>query len=402
MMYSEPPTLAPEENIKVRTVGTAPIGRPIHIVSGQFAGSTIRAELDELQKANVGRKFARKDRRPLDPPPIVRLRFFRVLAGGREEEVPSYDVICNAGILCHLDLFPVPDEEYDKEYLQSPQVARASGSAAASGSTSYQAAAAAAAYADPLPSWYSNVDPQLLPPDARIASPQVESGPSTSTASRSTTSHRHTVSEPHIGAPHDVDAPQPPHQDVPQAPTRGTADDVVAYWGDHAITEGSKRTNALSGATFVSASLLDYKGDKSLLFVLSDLAVKVEGRYILRYRAFDSLSVVAGPTPIPVFAECYGGPFRIYSSKNFPGLKASTDLTKHISRFGVRLNSREQERKRRKKEDIEDAEGDGKGKGKICLVPIAAAPVAPLSAESSSVSTVGHSEPLTGTGWNIG
>lgn len=27
-------------------------------------------------------------------------------------------------------------------------------------------------------------------------------------------------------------------------------------------------------------------------------------------------------------AECYGGPFRVYSTKEFPGLHASTDLTK--------------------------------------------------------------------------
>ena len=31
---------------------------------------------------------------------------------------------------------------------------------------------------------------------------------------------------------------------------------------------------------------------------------------------------------IPILAECYGGPFRIYSTKEFPGLRPSTELTK--------------------------------------------------------------------------
>lgn len=36
--------------------GTSPIGQPIHFTSGQFAGRTIRAELHEQQKADLGRK----------------------------------------------------------------------------------------------------------------------------------------------------------------------------------------------------------------------------------------------------------------------------------------------------------------------------------------------------------
>jgi hypothetical protein len=33
------------------------IGRPIHFGFGQFAGQTIRAELHEVQKADLGRKY---------------------------------------------------------------------------------------------------------------------------------------------------------------------------------------------------------------------------------------------------------------------------------------------------------------------------------------------------------
>jgi hypothetical protein len=33
------------------------IGQPIHFQAGDFAGRTIRAELREVQKADVGRKY---------------------------------------------------------------------------------------------------------------------------------------------------------------------------------------------------------------------------------------------------------------------------------------------------------------------------------------------------------
>ena len=58
-----------------------------------------------------------------------------------------------------------------------------------------------------------------------------------------------------------------------------------------------------------------------------DLAVKTEGTFILRYRVFNIFSQASG-VDIPILAQCFGGPFKIYPSKEFPGLRASTDLTK--------------------------------------------------------------------------
>jgi len=64
------------------------------------------------------------------------------------------------------------------------------------------------------------------------------------------------------------------------------------------------------------------------MYVLQDLAVKIEGSFILRYRVFDIFSRAQGSPDLVVQAECYGGPFRVYSTKEFPGLQASTELTK--------------------------------------------------------------------------
>jgi hypothetical protein len=110
-------------------------------------------------------------------------------------------------------------------------------------------------------------------------------------------------------------------------------------------------TTALSGATFIQPAMIEYKGRKALVFPFADLAVKTEGQFFLRYRCFDIFSRTSGHGDLPVQAECFGGAFRIYSTKEFPGLQPSTELTKQLARWGVRLNTRETERKRKRKED---------------------------------------------------
>ncbi|KAI0955343.1 hypothetical protein AcW1_006951 [Taiwanofungus camphoratus] len=58
------------------------VGAPVSFISSPFTGCTVRVELVELQKADVGRKYVRKDRRPLDTPPVVQVRLFDVLHAG--------------------------------------------------------------------------------------------------------------------------------------------------------------------------------------------------------------------------------------------------------------------------------------------------------------------------------
>ena len=55
----------------------------------------------------------------------------------------------------------------------------------------------------------------------------------------------------------------------------------------------------------------------------------MEGWFLFRYRVFDLFSVSNGSQPI--LAECWGRPFRIYATKQFPGLEPSTELTKVIN-----------------------------------------------------------------------
>jgi len=81
-----------------------------------------------------------------------------------------------------------------------------------------------------------------------------------------------------------------------------------------------------------------------------NIAVAVEGMFFLRYRVYNLLGTALpeSGTPIPMLAECFGEPFTVYSTNDFPGLHESTELTKLLSDSGIRVNRRDSERGRGK------------------------------------------------------
>lgn len=304
-MYSSGGGPSPDLHISQQQIGQtggSQIGLPVRFVSGQFEGQTIRAELEELQKADLGRKFGSIDRRPLDPPLVVALRLFSVYTlpnGETAEEELNYDDVQTLGLLCTVDLFPAPGMEPEKQHHR-PSITHLSST-------------------QQFTFVSSNIYPQRL---------------ATGEATPTSASDAFTA-----------------------------ASDVVHHVDNIPITESSKRTGDLVGSTFVQPCKIDWRGEKTLMFVFADLAVKAEGTFILRYRVFDIFSKPASQDDLTIQAECYGGPFRVYSTKEFPGLQASTELTKHIARYGVRLNIRETERKRKKtRENVAVAFAKGKRK----------------------------------------
>ncbi|KAH9972551.1 velvet factor-domain-containing protein [Lactifluus volemus] len=349
---SQPPSTSPQQ-VRERDQSRDPshsgphrVGAPLNFATGQFAGKHVRAQLIELQKADLGRKYARKDRRPLDPPPVVQLKFFHSYPGTDrpDSEVENYDEVNNMGLICHVDLFPVPSGDSPdgsaepKRRQDQTQSSPSRASTSTLSPTPYSPGAQQYPYTYPAPqppAPFSPGVPQQGAPLGNMAS----------------------VHGNHI-SPQQQAQGQEQQYTPNQAPVNNTRpEEIVHYFkGTYPVTEGSKQTEALAGTTFVQAANLDHKGNKVLMFVFADLAVKAEGNFILRYRCFDLFSRVSSTSTTsdgqtPVWAECYGGPFRVYSTKEFPGLRASTDLTKHLSYFGVRLNLRETERKRRKKVD---------------------------------------------------
>ncbi|KAI0351933.1 hypothetical protein OH77DRAFT_1523819 [Trametes cingulata] len=386
------------------------IGQPVSFSSGLFAGRTIRVELEEIQKADLGRKYARKDKRPLDPPPVVICRFYNVVDKGRgrvtEQEIDPEQVAI--GAICHVDLFPVPSRYEPESKLEL----HAHGSVLSADPSSAL---------PPIRTGLVGPHPSMPPagmhhpaaapvPHLRqsaITLPPVQAPPLAHAHMQAPVAGAYTQPAlPTYGAPLHAGgvAPMPGlppvlpgFQDLalvhPQAAAAAAGyvspheGDIAAWYGSFAIREDSKCTTMLSGATFMQCSVLDYRGRKAAMFVFSvrvlplplplplahDLAVKMEGTFVLRYRTLNVFSQRSAPPYVPVLAECFGGPFKIYSTKDFPGLRASTALTKarlpHLALYGVRVNLRESERKRRKKDgptttgerDRDDGDGDGDG-----------------------------------------
>ncbi|KAJ3506341.1 hypothetical protein NMY22_g17283 [Coprinellus aureogranulatus] len=265
----------------------------------------MRSELIEMQKADLGRKYARVDRRPLDPPPVVLLKLYSVIDSGTdheaEQEVSNYEEVQNVGLVCTVDLFPVPGPSGSS----TPSLHSNTGSDGRFGSES-------------LP----------VPPASVMSAFAGETDPSGSLISFN----------PFLF---------------------GGIPAVVHHINNIPVLEGSKATTALVGQMVVQQNLVEYQGRKELVFVFADMAVKIEGNFILRYRVFDlcaSNPHTAGESCFKMQAECYGGPFRVYSTKDFPGLQAfklSTDriylLIIASCALGVRLNIRETERRKRRR-----------------------------------------------------
>ncbi|KAF8070569.1 hypothetical protein FPV67DRAFT_1028270 [Lyophyllum atratum] len=79
------------------------IGQTLHFISGQY----VLMELQKLQKTVAGRKYAKVDN----------------TARQREEEIPDYREISRIiGIVCMMDLFPVPEWILSDTTLVSPSI----------------------------------------------------------------------------------------------------------------------------------------------------------------------------------------------------------------------------------------------------------------------------------------
>jgi len=256
------------------------IGKYIQYDAGPLAGRCVRSELQEHQKADLGRKFAKRDRRPLDPPPIVRLRMFELHGAGLpsqyELEIPVEDVDIS-GLVAHVDLFAV----------------------------------------EPPPS--SSELSRYSPPSSCSKSPM-------------NNGNGHLIIPPqHSSSCHRLveDGSTPPNTI-------------------------SGCTSAIFGSSFVHGIQLDWQGQPMVFFVFSDLSVRFEGPFCIRYRCFDLFSRTACSGDIPIAAELYSGTFVIYSTKKFPGLQASTALTKHLTHWGVHANMRSNDRRKQTEDSSED------------------------------------------------
>src|SRR6266403_2791978 len=162
--------------------------------------------------------------------------------------VSLYSEVNNMGLICHVDLFPVPgDSDVSVDPKRRHDQTQSSPSRA---STSTLSPAPYSPNTQQYP--YTYPAPQPPPPFSPGVSPQG------APLGNNTSPQQQAQAQDH---------PYPPNQ-PPSNPTR--PEEIVHYFkGTHAITEGSKQTESLAGTTFVQAANLDYKGNKVLMFVFA-------------------------------------------------------------------------------------------------------------------------------------
>ncbi|KAJ5836074.1 Velvet factor [Penicillium robsamsonii] len=84
-------------------------------------------------------------------------------------------------------------------------------------------------------------------------------------------------------------------------------------------------------------------------FIFVDLSIRSAGLYRLQFRLMNWGSVEDTGQSMPILAEAWSDPFRVYPAKDFPGMKDSSILAEGLKELGfVELKTR----------------GHGKGKGK--------------------------------------
>ncbi|KAJ3801722.1 velvet factor-domain-containing protein [Lentinula aff. detonsa] len=270
----------------VYPIGHESKGQALYFEYGQWRTQTIRAELHELQHADMGRKsafysivsvltldflrYAEVDRRSLDPPPVVALRLYQLVQTGpynfQEIEIINYEDIEITGLLCTAELIPVNEKRSEHHYDLHTD-----------GSYEYNSDHHMSTNSDYLPSLAQ-------------------------------------------------------HDPVPESEVARLT------------------TKVLIGSKVVQPHIINHNGRQKMLFVFSDLAVRNLGVFRLRYKFFDLFSAAPG-RHTKIQAECIGGNFRIFSTKHFPGLQVSTDLTKILSAHGISLNIRNSERRSKKRKN---------------------------------------------------
>ncbi|KAF9549091.1 hypothetical protein EC957_004729 [Mortierella hygrophila] len=117
-----------------------------------------------------------------------------------------------------------------------------------------------------------------------------------------------------------------------------------------------KLTRILMGSLVVSPILLNNpEGVPGWYFSFPDLSIRTEGTYtlkfsLMRFGSFDFSSSEDGQTSLLV-AEETSDPFQVFSAKKFPGMTESTELSKAFAKQGLKIPIRNDLRVRKADRD---------------------------------------------------
>ncbi|UZP33875.1 hypothetical protein NXS19_001691 [Fusarium pseudograminearum] len=281
--------------------------------------------------------FGDKDRRPITPPPCVRL----VIINSETGKEVDYNTLDHAMFVLSVDL-------WDKDGIKEVNLVRSStgpGSGASSNNYSYSTL-------EPSTPSYQQ---QALPPSRESGYPQgqglgygQEYPPSVQQGYGQAPSYQSSSS---YGPPQQYFPRHSGYNADPPASSAGPPFRNGYGQDQNALTRmavvGTQPqgmfTRNLIGSLAASAFRLNDTDKKAgIWFVLQDLSVRTEGNFRLRF-SFVNVGG-AGGLPIhvnqgraPILASCFSQDFSVYSAKKFPGVCESTPLSKTFALQGIKI-----------------------------------------------------------------
>ncbi|KAK4942212.1 hypothetical protein LTR10_017969 [Elasticomyces elasticus] len=135
--------------------------------------------------------------------------------------------------------------------------------------------------------------------------------------------------------------------------------------------EGSVARN-LIGSAAANAVKLDFEGEPGIWFVLQDLSVRTEGWFRLKFSLINLAELImnngvnkeiATNRPLfneaPCLAASFSKPFKVFSAKKFPGVMETTPLSQAFAAQGIKIPIRRPDGKKRKASGDPGEDGDG-------------------------------------------
>ncbi|KAF4445075.1 hypothetical protein F53441_10999 [Fusarium austroafricanum] len=304
-------------------------------------GSGLKYSLDVKQQPVRARMcgFGDKDRRPITPPPCVRLVIINTETG---KEV-DYNSLDHAMFVLSVDLW---NHDGTKE-VNLVRSSTGTGAMASSNSYTYSALEPGTpSYQQPaLPpsrdSGYGqsqgmSYGQDYPPPQGYGQAPSYPSGSSYGPPQQYFPRHSSGY------------AAEPPAPPSAASFRNGYGQDQNALTR-MAVVGGQPQgmfTRNLIGSLAASAFRLeDTEGQAGIWFVLQDLSVRTEGTFRLRF-SFVNVGRPGGPGGLganvnqgraPILSSCYSETFHVYSAKKFPGVCESTPLSKRFANQGIKI-----------------------------------------------------------------
>ncbi|KAJ5032237.1 uncharacterized protein L3040_008846 [Drepanopeziza brunnea f. sp. 'multigermtubi'] len=308
--------------------------------------------------------FGDKDRRPITPPPCVRLKVTDAATG---KEIDCSDIEHSMFIIS-VDLW----SECGRDEVNLVRHSMASPSISATSPISY----AEAIQRNSLTFGLYQAE-QGLPFNSYPGRPQVSSG--FQLPSQAHYQHNQYTQPPNgqhappnghaqqpqqaffpggppprpweYGAPHQQPSS---HQFGQEGPRPYPQQDMVAPRGPlgNSSPQGMFTRNLIGQLATSAFRLIDTEDRIGIWFVLQDLSVRTEGSFRLRF-SFVNLGVPPSPaniqlsgtgpgvavntTKAPVLSTVFSDVFTVYSAKRFPGVVESTELSKIFSMQGIKI-----------------------------------------------------------------